>query len=301
MTIMKIYRTPERRFKNLNDYPFSPHYVNIEGIRIHYVDEGPKEAEPILLMHGEPSWSYLYRKMIPVLVKEGYHVLAPDLVGFGKSDKPSKQSDYTYASHLKWIQSWLDKLDLYNITMFCQDWGSLIGLRIAVANKDRFKRIILANGGMNAPRPGSRPPPKAFLNWRKFSQKSPILPIGFIMQKGTYTRLSRVVLKAYKAPFPGPKYKAGAKIFPSLVPVYPDEPEAINNVKAWEEYSKWDIPFLTAFSDKDPITRPGAKIAQKLALGAKNLEHPTVKNAGHFLQEEKPEELVKIILKFVNV
>jgi haloalkane dehalogenase len=194
----------------------------------------------------------------------------------------------------------LEQVDLRNITMFCQDWGSLIGLRIALANKDRFKRIILANGGMNAPRPDSRPPAKAFLNWRKFSQKSPILPIGFIMQKGTYGKLSRKVIKAYNSPFPGPKYKAGARIFPSLVPIHPDEPEAINNRKAWEEYSKWDIPFLTAFSDKDPITRRGAKIAQKLALGAKNRDHPTVKNAGHFLQEEKPEKIVEIILDFVK-
>ena len=297
---MKIYRTPEHRFKDLDDYPFSPNYITVDGIRIHYVDEGPKEAEPILLMHGEPSWSYLYRNMIPPLVNAGYRVIAPDLVGFGKSDKPSKQTDYTYASHLNWIQSWLEQVDLKNITMFCQDWGSLIGLRIAVANKDRFKRIILANGGMNSPRQGSRPPPKAFLAWRKFSQKSPILPIGYVMQRGTYGKLSKNVLKAYKAPFPGKKYKASARIFPSLVPIYPDEPEAINNVKAWEEYGNWDIPFLTAFSDKDPITRKGAKIAQKLALGAKNLKHPTIRDAGHFLQEEKPEELVEIILKFIQ-
>ncbi len=173
-------------------------------------------AEPILLLHGEPSWSYLYRKIIPPLIQAGHRVVAPDLVGFGKSDKPSKQSDYSYASHLFWIQSWLEHVDLYNITMFCQDWGSLIGLRIAVANKDRFKRIILANGGMNAPRPGGRGPPKAFLNWRKFSQKSPILPIGLIMQKGTYGELSREVKKAYNAPFPGPKYKAGARNFSIL-------------------------------------------------------------------------------------
>ncbi|MHA1454218.1 MAG: haloalkane dehalogenase, partial [Promethearchaeota archaeon] len=294
------HRTPEHRFKNLDNYPFTPNYITVNDIRIHYVDEGPKDAEPILLMHGEPSWSYLYRNIIPALVKEGFRVLAPDLVGFGKSDKPAKQSDYTYASHLHWIQSWLDQVDLNNITMFCQDWGSLIGLRLAVANKDRFKRIILANGGMNAPRPGSRGPPKVFLNWRKFSQKSPILPIGYIMQRGTYGEISREVKKAYNAPFPGPKYKAGARIFPSLVPIYPDEPEAINNIKAWDEYGKWDIPFLTAFSDKDPITRRGAKIAQKLALGAKDREHPIVKNAGHFLQEEKPEEIVKIILEFIK-
>ncbi len=300
MKVMKIYRTPEHRFKKLHDYPFSPNYITVDGIRIHYVDEGPKDVEPILLMHGEPSWSYLYRKMIPPLVQAGFRVLAPDLVGFGKSDKPAKQSDYTYESHLRWIQLWLEQVDLTDITMFCQDWGSLIGLRIAVANKSRFKRIILANGGLPAPRPDSRSPPKAFLRWREFSQKSPILPIGTIIQKGTFSTLSKNVLKAYTAPFPSQKYKAGARIFPALVPISPDDPEAIKNRKAWEEYKKWDIPFLTAFSDKDPITRGGEKFVQKTALGARNREHPTVKNSGHFLQEEKPEELVAIILDFIG-
>lgn len=297
---MKIYRTPERRFRSIKEFPFSPNYVTVEGIRIHYVDEGPKNADPILLMHGEPSWSYLYRKMIPPLVDAGYRAVAPDLVGFGKSDKPAKQSDYSYTNHLRWMQSWLDRVNLRNIILFCQDWGSLIGLRLAVANKSRFNRIILANGGLPAPRSDSRPPSKAFLRWRAFSQKSPILPIGKIIQMGTYGTVTKEVLKGYKAPFPGLKYKAGARVFPLLVPLYPYDPEAENNVKAWEEYSEWDIPFLTAFSDKDAITRGQDKIIQKKAKGAKNREHYTIKNAGHFLQEEQPQQLVDIILKFAK-
>ncbi len=298
---MKIYRTPERRFKNLKDYPFSPNYVVVEDqIRIHYVDEGSKDSEPILLMHGEPSWSYLYRKMIPELVKAGFRVIAPDLVGFGKSDKPAKKSDYSYAAQIKWMQSWLEQINLKKVTMFCQDWGSLIGLRLAVANKERFKRIIVANGGLPAPRVDSRPPPKKFLWWRKFSQTVPILPIGKIIQMGTYGTLSKSVIRAYKAPFPAEKYKAGARIFPSLVPISPDDAEAGNNAKAWEEFAQWNIPLLTAFSNKDGITRGGEIKFQKIALGAQNLVHPIVKDAGHFLQEEKPGELVEIILDFIR-
>ncbi len=296
---MKILRTPENRFVGLTDYPFKPHYIELDGIRIHYVDEGPTHAKPILLMHGEPSWSYLYRHIIPMLAKNGYRVVAPDLVGFGKSDKPSKKSDHTYRKHVSWIEQWLKKIDLHNITMFCQDWGSLIGLRVAAQNKDRFSRIILSNGGLPAPTLKTKMP-KAFKKWRAFSKYSPILPIGKIIQLGTYKTLPKYVIKGYTAPFPRNKYKAGARIFPSLVPMTPDDPETAPNQKAWEIFSKWDIPFLTAFSNKDPITRGGAEIFQRKIPGAKGLNHITIKNAGHFLQEEKGEEISKIIIDFIS-
>ncbi|MHA1474460.1 MAG: haloalkane dehalogenase [Promethearchaeota archaeon] len=296
---MKILRTPEKRFVGLTDYPFKPNYCEVEGIRIHYVDEGPSDANPVLLMHGEPSWSYLYRHIIPIIAKNGYRVVAPDLVGFGKSDKPSKKSDHSYRNHVSWIDQWLKKVDLHNITMFCQDWGSLIGLRVAAQNQDKFSRIILANGGLPAPTPKTKMP-KAFKKWLAFSKYSPILPIGKIIQLGTYKTLPKRVIKGYKAPFPSNKYKAGARIFPSLVPMTPDDPETAPNQKAWEIFSKWNIPFLTAFSNKDPITRGGAAIFQKLIPGAQGLNHLTIKNAGHFLQEEKGEEIAKIILDFMS-
>jgi haloalkane dehalogenase len=296
---MKILRTPEKRFENLTDYPFKPHYIEVDGIRIHYVDEGPSDANPVLLMHGEPSWSYLYRKIIPILAKNGYRVVAPDLVGFGKSDKPSKKSDYSYRKHVSWIDQWLKKIDLHKITMFCQDWGSLIGLRIAAQNQNRFSRIILANGGLPAPTQTSKMP-KAFKKWLAFSKYSPILPIGKIIQLGTYKTLPKNIIKGYTAPFPSSKYKAGARIFPSLVPMTPDDPETVPNQKAWEIFSKWDIPFLTAFSNKDPITRGGASIFQNKVPGAKGLNHLIIKNAGHFLQEEKGEEIAKIINDFIS-
>ncbi len=297
---MKILRTPDRRFKKLPDYPFLPHYITVDGIRIHYIDEGPENGESILLMHGEPSWSYLYRHIIPLLVKEGFRVVAPDLVGFGKSDKPSRKEDYTYQKHVQWVQRWLETVDLKNITLFCQDWGSLIGLRLAIYNKDRFSRIILANGGLPAPTPTTKMP-KAFYRWRDFSRNSPVLPIGKIIQMGTYSQISKDVLKGYKAPFPNWRYKAGARIFPSLVPITHDDPEAVENAKLLGEYSHWERPFLTAFSNKDPITRGGEKLYQKIVPGASGRSHPIIVNAGHFLQEDKGEEIALLIREFIQM
>jgi len=284
-------------FDNLPDYQFEPHYIEIDEIRIHYIDEGLHDAEVILLMHGEPSWSFLYRKMIPILVKAGYRVLAPDLVGFGKSDKPSQQTDHTYRRHVEWMTHWMIQLDLRNITLFCQDWGSLIGLRVAIENNERFSRIVLANGGLPT---GEERMTEAFLVWRKFSRESPKFDIARIIQGATTSKLTREIRNGYDAPFPDNSYKAGARIMPSLVPINTEDPEHKANKKAIEEFKKWEKPFLTAFSDSDPVTRGGDQFWQKYIPGAKDQNHTTIKDAGHFLQEDKGPEIANLIVNFIK-
>jgi len=294
---MKAVRTPDERFVNLPGYDFALNYVDIDGLRMHYVDEGPADADPVLLLHGEPSWSYLYRKMIPPLVAAGHRVIAPDLIGFGKSDKPTSQSDYSYAGHVDWMRQFIESLDLRDITLFCQDWGSLIGLRVAAENEARFSRIALGNGGLPT---GDHGAPRAFRIWRAFAIWSPWFPIGRIIQSATTTELSKEVVAAYDAPFPSAKYKAGTRAFPKLVPTTPDDPASEANRRAWEVFKQWEKPFLTTFSNRDPITRPMMKPFQELVPGAKNREHVTIRNAGHFLQEDKGEELAEVLLKFIE-
>jgi haloalkane dehalogenase len=298
---MKILRTPDDRFTNLPGYPFAPHYLNVtEGgdarLRIHYVDEGPKEGSPVLLMHGEPSWSYLYRKMIPTFVRAGYRTVAPDLVGFGRSDKPADRREYTYQRHVDWMQRWFDQMDLKGITFFGQDWGGLIGLRLVTNHPDRFARVVVSNTGLPT---GEHPISDAFLNWRKFSIETPEFPVGVIVNAGCITGLPPEVIAAYDAPFPDESYKEGARIFPLLVPIAPDDPAAPGNRKAWEVLQKFEKPFLTAFSDGDPITRGGEKVFQKLVPGAKGQPHAIIKGGGHFLQEDRGEELARVIVDFM--
>ncbi|HUO05706.1 MAG TPA: haloalkane dehalogenase [Candidatus Binataceae bacterium] len=294
---MEILRTPDDRFANLPGYPFAPHYVQIGDVRIHYVDEGPAGAAPVLLMHGEPSWSFLYRKMIPPIVTAGYRAVAPDLVGFGRSDKPSKRTDYTYQRHVDWIAAVLERLDLRNITLVCQDWGGLIGLRIAAEHPERFARIVAANTGLPT---GDAQISDAFTMWQKFSQETPTLPTGRIIQGGCATPLKEEVIAAYDAPFPDESYKEGARQFPILVPTTPNDPATPANRKAWEVLSKWTKPFLTAFSDMDPITRGGEMVLQAQIPGAKGQPHTTIKGGGHFLQEDKGEELAKVVIDFIR-
>ena len=294
---MTALRTPESRFDNLAGYNFDAHHVDAGGLRMHYIDEGPRDGAVVLLLHGEPSWSYLYRTMIPPLSDAGFRVIAPDLIGFGKSDKPTKKSDYTYAGHVEWMKQFVETLDLNEITLFCQDWGSLIGLRVAAENEQRFARIAIGNGGLPT---GDQELPKAFKIWRAFALYSPWFPIGKIIQKGTITELSDEVVAAYDAPFPSAKYKAGSRAFPKLVPATPDDPASEANRAAWSVLARWQKPFLTTFSNRDPIMRGGEKPFQDRVPGAMNREHVKIKNAGHFLQEDKGPELAEVLTRFIR-
>ncbi len=294
---MKLLRTPDERFDNLPDYPFAPNYVEIDGLRMHYVDEGEADAPPVLLLHGEPSWSFLYRHMIPPLVAAGYRAVAPDLPGFGKSDKPASKADYSYAGHVDWMRRFLEQTGLHDLTLVCQDWGSLIGLRTAAEHPERFARIVLANGGLPT---GDQQMPKPFLYWRAFASYSPWFPIGRIIDSGTVKTLAADVIAAYDAPFPSSAYKAGARAFPNLVPTVPDDPASDANRAAWQVFESWEKPFLTAFSNRDPITRGGEKPFHKRVPGCRGQAHTTIRNAGHFLQEEKGPELAQVVIDFVR-
>jgi haloalkane dehalogenase len=294
---VEIVRTPDERFVNLPGYDFVPRYVEVDGLRIHYIDQGPQDAEPILLLHGEPSWCYLYRRMIPPLAAAGFRTIAPDLVGFGRSDKPVRREDYTYQNHVDWMRGLLETLDLRRITLMCQDWGGLIGLRLAAECEDRFERIVASNTFLPT---GDIPPGKAFLNWQRSSQERPVFQAGAIVQQGCVSELASEVVSAYDAPFPDERYLAGARQFPLLVPTSPDDPAAEPNRRAWEVLKRWNKPFLTAFSDSDPITRGADRFLQAAIPGAVGQAHTTIRQAGHFLQEEKGEVLAEVILAFLR-
>jgi haloalkane dehalogenase len=298
---MKTLRTPDSRFAELHDYPFAPHYMTIRDadgtdLRLHYVDEGPRDAAPVLLMHGEPSWSFLYRKMITGLVAKGHRVVAPDLIGFGKSDKPTEQSDYTFERHVGWMSEWLTRLDLKDATFFGQDWGGLIGLRLVAAFPDRFARFVVANTGL----PVGTGMTEGFKQWLNFSQSVPELPIGEIVAMGTKKGLTDTVKAAYVAPFPDEAYKAGARRFPALVPVTPEHGSVAENKAAWEVLSKFAKPVLTLFSDSDPVTKGGERVFLERVPGTKGQPHTIIKDAGHFLQEDAPDELVAHIHRFIT-
>lgn len=298
---MDFLRTPDDRFANLPGYPFAPHYVEIPAgdagrLRMHYVDEGPRDADPVLLLHGEPSWSFLYRKMIPGLVAAGHRVIAPDLVGFGRSDKPVRREDYTYQRHVDWLRAFLEALDLRRITLFCQDWGGLLGLRLVAEHSERFARVVAANTFLPT---GDGKPSDAFLAWREFSQKVPEFPTGRILQGATVTELPPEVVAAYDAPFPDESYKAGARQFPTLVPIAPDDPASAANRAAWAKLERFEKPFLTAFSDQDPVTRGGDAALRERIPGARGQAHVTIAGGGHFLQEDCGEELARVVAGFI--
>jgi haloalkane dehalogenase len=293
---MDVLRTPDERFAKLPGYAFAPHYVDLDGLRMHYVDEGPRDAPPVLMLHGEPSWCFLYRKMIPILVAAGHRVIAPDLIGFGRSDKPTNRADYTYATHVGWVASFIEKLDLEDTALVCQDWGGLIGLRVAAENEQRFASIVAANTFLPT---GDQKTPEAFFHWRQFSQDVPELPIGGILTKGCATELSPEVIAAYEAPFPDERYKAGARQFPMLVPTSPNDPASDANRAAWGVLHQWSKPFLTAFSDQDPITRGGDRFLQRSIPGAAGQAHTTIEGGGHFLQEDRGEVLARVVVGFL--
>jgi haloalkane dehalogenase len=264
---------------------------------MHYVDEGPRDGEVVLMPHGEPSWAYLYRKMIPVITGARLRAVVPDLVGFGRSDKPLRREDYTYQAHVDWMASFVDQLDLRGITLVCQDWGGLIGLRVAAAQPERFARIVAANTFLPT---GDNPPGEAFLRWQTFSQTAPQFDIGRIIRGGCRTELRDEVVAAYDAPFPDDTYKAGARQFPALVPTRPDDPASEANRKAWEVLRRWEKPFLCAFSDEDPITRGADRAFQALVPGTKGQPHTTIEGGGHFLQEDRGEALARVVVEFVR-
>lgn len=293
---MNILRTPDAHFENLPDWSFHPHYTQIidastsQTLRLAYVDEGPRDGPAVLLMHGEPTWSYLYRHIIPKLVALGYRVVAPDLIGFGRSDKLADRNDYTYERHVAWLSSWLTAMNLSDITLFCQDWGGLLGLRLVAAFPERFARVIAGNTGL----PVGSPASDGFMQWLAFSQSTTDLPVGQIVATGVTRKMSREEVAAYNAPFPDASYKAGACQFPTLVPITPRHASVAENNAAWKVLTSFDKPFVTAFSDNDPVTRGGELPFQKLIPGAKGQAHVTLKG-GHFLQEDCPDDIVALI------
>lgn len=297
---MDVLRTPDDRFANLPDFPFAPHYVEVGGgadpLRVHYLDEGPADGEVVLLLHGEPSWSFLYRKMIPVLTDAGLRAVAIDLVGFGRSDKPAHRDDYTYQAHVDWTWSAIEAIGLSDITLVCQDWGGLIGLPLVGEHPDRFARVVAANTMLPT---GDHHPGEAFLAWKRFSQETPDFPAGQIVNAACVSDLSPEVIAGYDAPFPDDSYKAGARQFPMLVPTSPDDPAAPANRAAWEVLGRFDKPFLCAFSDSDPITRVAEPVLRKIIPGTNGQPHVTIEAGGHFLQEDKGRELAGVVADFI--
>ncbi len=302
---MQVLRTPDERFVDLAGFPFDPHYVDVEAgdgsadtLRVHVVDEGPRDAaETVVMVHGEPSWSYLYRTMIPRFVDAGHRAVAPDLVGFGRSDKPTPRTEYTYQRHVDWLRETLfHRLELDGITLVCQDWGGLLGLRLVAEHPERFRRVVAANTFLPT---GDRDPGEAFLRWRAFSQNVPELPVGWIVQGATTTELSDDVVAAYEAPFPDESYKEGARQFPVLVPAAPDDPAAEPNRRAWESLERFDKPFLCAFGDSDPVTSGADRHLIERIPGAAGQPHTTLVGGGHFLQEDVGDELAAATLDLI--
>ncbi len=290
-------RTPEARFANLPDYPYPERYLEIDGLRMHYAEAGPADGPVVLMLHGEPTWSYLYRKMIPVFAAAGFRAIAPDLIGFGRSDKLKSVDDYSYLKHVNWVGSFLDALQLHNITLVAQDWGSLIGLRLVGEQPDRFARVSIGNGMLPT---AEAPVPAAFKIWRSFALHSPWFPIGRIVQTGSLTRLSADEVAAYNAPFPSAAYKAGARAFPRLVPTSETDPAIPANRAAWAALGRYERPFLTYFGKKDPILGRGDRALQQHIPGAAHQPHQRVVGS-HFVQEDAGAEWAQAVVDWASV
>ncbi len=353
---MKILRTPDERFEGLADYPFAPNYTTIQtadgsDLRIHHLDEGPKDGPLVLCMHGQPVWSYLYRHMIPPLTAAGMRVIAPDLVGYGKSDKPAAREDYSYELQVEWMGKWLIANDFSALTFFGQDWGGLVGLRLVVNHSERFDRVVISNTGLpynpNVPatvvkeiedfrankstpsliemqsammRMGAEGhPAKKFAYWQKWCWETEDLPIGLIMSMtlqpppkpvqaikvllnklGITSPLPTPLAKAYEAPFPDPSYKMGPRAMPSQVPTLPTSPSLEEQRKAWQFFESFDKPFLCAFADNDPVTREGEAAFLARVPGTKGLPHTTIKQGGHFVQENEPQQVAQVIIDLIR-
>lgn len=289
---MKVHRTPDSRFEGLPGFAFAPHYLELkDGLRLHYLDEGPQDGQPVLMLHGEPTWCYLWRHMIGPVAAAGYRVLAPDLIGFGKSDKPTDRAAYSYAGQVAWLREWIEALDLRGIVLACQDWGSLIGLRLVAEMPERFAGVALSNGGL----PAGQAPPRAFAIWRAFARYSPVFPIGRIVKQGTRRPLSEAEIAAYNAPFPDRASKAAARAYPPLVPFAGNE-AVPDQLRAWEVLDRFEKPFLCCFSDGDPITRGGDALFVGRVPGTTGQKHRTL-HGGHFIQEDDPSGFVGAILE----
>jgi haloalkane dehalogenase len=292
-----VLRTPDERFDGLDGYRFAPRYLDVDGLRIHYLDEGPRDAPLALMLHGEPTWAYLYRRMIPVVVAAGFRAVAPDLIGFGRSDKPTRREDYSYALHAGVVRRLLAALDLVEVTLFCQDWGGLIGLRLLGEDPSRFARVMASNTFLPT---GDQPATDGFLRWREYSQTAPVFRPGRIVKGGCRREVSEAVIAAYDAPFPDERYLAGARVFPLLVPITPDDPESEANRAAWAGLRRFEKPFLTAFGDTDPVTAGGDRYFQKYVPGARDQPHVTLAETGHFSQEDSGEELAHRLVAFMR-
>jgi haloalkane dehalogenase len=294
---VRVLRTPEDRFADLPGFGYEPRYADLGELRMAYVEAGPGDGEPVLLLHGEPSWSFLYRAVMPVLAEAGYRVIAPDLIGFGRSDKPAEIGDHSYARHVEWVGTFaFGVLGLGGITLVGHDWGGLIGLRLLAEHGDRFARVVAANTGLPT---GDHPMPDVWLRFREVVRTAPELSVSRLVQAGCVRPLPAAVLAAYDAPFPGPSYQAGPRAMPGLVPTTPDDPAAPANRAAWQRLAAWDKPVLLAFSDHDPITAGMAPILARVIPGAAGIGHPVIAGAGHFLQEDAGTELGRAIAAFL--
>jgi haloalkane dehalogenase len=295
---MRVLRTPDDRFMSLPGFGYPPRYADVGAIRMAYVEAGPADGEPVLLVHGEPSWSFLYRTVMPVLADAGFRAIAADLIGFGRSDKPAEITDHSYARHVEWVRAFaFDRLDLRGLTLVGQDWGGLIGLRLVAEHPDRFARVVAANTGLPT---GDHPMPDVWLRFREVVRTAPDLSVSRLVQSGCQTPLPADVLAADDAPFPDRSYQAGPRAMPGLVPTSPDDPASAANRAAWRQLAAWGKPFLVAFSDRDPITGAMAPILQRAVPGAAGIEHPVIAGAGHFLQEDAGQRLGEIIAAFLR-
>jgi haloalkane dehalogenase len=292
---MQILRTPDERFEKLEGYDFAPHYLDVKGaagtpVRMHYLDEGPRDAAPVLLLHGNPTWAYLYRNIARSLLARGHRVVAPDLVGFGRSDKPAAREDYTLERHIAWLQEWLLRVDLRRITLFCQDWGGILGLHLVADFAERFAGVVASNTGL----PEGQGATPGLDNWLKFSQSVPSLPIADLIHGATVRGIRDAGRRAYEAPFPDPRYQVAALQFPLLIPLQPDNPGVPRNRAAWKQLERFEKPFLTLYGDRDPISK-GAEISfQQRVPGAKGQPHRIVE-AHHFIQEDQPEQIAQTL------